>query len=179
MFNTMTITKAAGALIGALLFLLLASWGASAIYDMSGAQTAAEGEDGPRQAYAIEVDDAAGGSDEPAEAIDFSQLLAAADPAKGEKEYGKCRACHKLDGVDGTGPHLNGVVDRPVAGVSGYAYSDAMSAHAGETPNWTPEALYEFLTSPKGVVSGTKMAFAGIRKPEDIANLVAYLQQNP
>lgn len=179
MFNTMTITKAAGALIGALLFLLLASWGASAIYDMSGAQAVAEGEDGPRQAYTIEIDDAAGGGNEAEEEVDFAALLAAADPAKGAKEYGKCRACHKLDGVDGTGPHLNGVVDRAVAGVDGYAYSDAMVAHAGEAPTWSPEALYEFLTSPRGVVNGTKMAFAGIRNPEDIANLVAYLQENP
>ena len=102
--------------------------------------------------------------------------MAAADPAKGEKVFGKCKACHKLDGADGTGPHLNGVVGRPVGSIGGFAYSDAMHAHAGEAPDWTPEALQEFLADPKGVVKGTKMAFAGLKKIEDRANLIAYLE---
>ena len=74
------------------------------------------------------------------------------------------------------GPHLNGVVGREVAAVAGFSYSPAMVEHKAEAPQWTPEALQEFLTNPKAVVKGTKMAFAGLPKVEDRANLVAYLQ---
>lgn len=179
MFNTMTITKAAGALIGALLFMLLASWAASGIFHMGGAGHG-EGEEAA-QAYTIEVADAGDedSGEDAAEEVDFEALLAAADPAKGEKDFGKCKACHKLDGANATGPHLDGVVGRPIASVEGFAYSDAMKAHASDYPDWTPEALYHFLTNPKAEVPGTKMAFAGFKKAEDIADLVAYLQQNP
>jgi cytochrome c len=100
--------------------------------------------------------------------------MAAADPAKGETVFKKCAACHKLDGNDGVGPHLNGVVGRPVASVEGFSYSDGMVAHGGE---WTPEELFAFLASPKQDVPGTKMSFAGLPKEEDRANVIAYLQQ--
>lgn len=175
MLNTMTVTKTAGALIGSLLFLLLVNWGASALYHV-GPGHVAEGEEIP-QAYAIEVagaeDEAAEGEAAEEEAVDFTALLASADAAAGEKVWGKCRACHKLDGTKGTGPHLDGVVGRPVASVPDFAYSEAMVAHGG---NWEPEPLQAFLADPKGVIPGTKMAFAGLPKPEDRANLIAYLQ---
>lgn len=175
MFNTMTVTKAAGALIGALLFLMLANWAASGLYHVGPAGHGGEHEE-HAQAYSIPVEDGGEGAAEEEEQIDFAALMEAADPAKGEKDFGKCKACHKLDGTDGVGPHLNGVVGRPVASIGGFAYSDAMVAHAGEAPDWTPEALQEFLTNPKGVVKGTKMSFAGLKKPEDRADLIAYLQ---
>ena len=57
-----------------------------------------------------------------------------------------------------------------------FSYSDPMKAHAAEAPNWTPEALQEFLANPKGVVPGTKMTFAGLPKPQERANVIAYLQ---
>ena len=174
--NTMTVTKAAGALIGSLLFLMLVSWGASALYHV-GPGHVAEGEE-ITQAYAIEVVGAEGDADGGGEAaeeetVDFAALLASADPAAGEKVFGKCKACHKLDGSKGTGPHLDGVIGRPVASVADFAYSEAMVAHGG---NWDAEPLQAFLADPKGVVPGTKMAFAGLPKPEDRANLIAYLQ---
>ncbi|MCF3974560.1 c-type cytochrome [Paracoccus salsus] len=179
MFNTMTLTKVAGALIGALLFLMLANWAASGLYSVGPAGHAGEGEE-HAQAYTIPVEESGegeGGGEE--EQIDFAVLMEAADPAAGEKGFGKCKACHKLDGSDGVGPHLNGVVGRAVASVGGYAYSDAMVAHVAEAPDWTPEALQEFLTNPKADVPGTKMSFAGLKKPEDRADLIAYLQTQP
>ena len=172
MFDTMTVTKAAGALIGSLLFLLLMGWAASGIYHV-GSGGHGEGEE-HAQAYTVPVEDAGGSEAETADAgPDFATVLASADPAAGEKIFGKCKACHKLDGGDSTGPHLNGVVGRPVASVGGFAYSDGMVAHGGD---WTPEALQEFLTAPKKVVKGTKMTFAGLGKVEDRANLIAYLE---
>ena len=179
MFDTMTITKAAGALIGSLLFLLLMTWAASGIYHISVGGGDGEGEE-HAQAYTIPVEDAAGGEEAAAdEGPDFATVLASADAAAGEKVFGTCKACHKLDGADGTGPHLNGVVGRAVASVSGFGYSDGMHAHAGEAPDWTPEALEHFLLNPKAAVKGTKMAFAGLPKVQDRANLIAYLQSQP
>lgn len=173
MFNTMTLTKAASALIGSLLFLMLASWFASSLYHVGYSGHVAEGEEIP-QAYRIPVEDSSGGEEEAVEeGPDFATLLASADPAAGEKSFGKCRSCHKLDGSDGVGPHLNGVVERDVAAVEGFNYSDAMASHEGA---WTPEELNAFITNPKGYIPGTKMSFAGIKSAEERANLVAYLQ---
>lgn len=174
MFDTMTVTKAAGALIGALLFLMLANWAADGLFHVGSSRSGDHGEQA--QAYTIPVEDAGGGAEAEEEQIDFEALMAAADPAAGEKDFGKCRACHKLDGSDGVGPHLNGVVGRAVASVSGFAYSSAMVDHVAEEPTWTVEALQEFLANPKADVPGTKMTFAGLKKPEDRADLIAYLQ---
>lgn len=168
MINTMTVTKAAAALIGSLLFLLLVSWGASALFYVG----PADGD--TAQAYTIPVEEADSGAAEPVDAgPDFATVYAEADAAAGEKSFAKCRACHKLDGSDGVGPHLNGVVGRAVASSDGFKYSDGMVAHGGD---WTPEALEEFLADPKGVVKGTKMAFAGIKSVQERANLIAYLE---
>lgn len=174
MFNTMTLTKVAGAVIGALLFLMLVNWTADGLYHV-GASGHGEGEE-HAQAYSIEVPDSAAADDAPAEEqIDFGALMAQADPAAGESQFGKCRACHHLDGTNAVGPHLDGVVGRAVASIADFSYSDAMVAHADEAPEWTPEALQEFLTNPRGVVSGTKMSFAGLKNPQDRANIIAYL----
>ena len=175
MFNTMTLTKAASALIGSLLFLLLASWFASSLYHVGYSGHVAEGEEIP-QAYRIAVEggDEAGAEEAAAEeGPDFATLFAAADPAAGEKAFGKCKSCHKLDGSNGVGPHLDGVVGRDIASVEGFSYSDAMASKEGA---WEPEELNAFITNPKEHVPGTKMAFAGIKSGEERANLIAYLQ---
>jgi len=173
MFNTMTITKAAGALIGSLLLLLLVSWGASGLYHVGPSGHVAEGEAAP-QAYTIAVEEAEAPAEaEAAPEVDFAALMESADAAAGEKVFGKCKACHKIDGSNGTGPHLDGVVGRAVASVPGFSYSDAMAAHGGD---WDPETLQAFLADPKGDIPGTKMTFAGLKKPEDRANLIAYLE---
>ena len=173
MFDTMTVTKAGGALCGAFLIFLLGKWAAESLYNT---EPASHGGEEVAQAYSI--DTGAEGGDAPAaeEGPDFATVFAAADAAAGEKVFGKCKACHKVDGSDGTGPHLNGVVGRAVASVAGFAYSDAMVEHAAEAPTWDPAALAAFLANPKGVVPGTKMAFAGLKTPEEQANLIAYLQ---
>ena len=84
----------------------------------------------------------------------------------------ECIITEKIDGTNGTGPHLDGVVGRARGGVEGFKYSDAMLA---DMAPWAPEQLYAFLKNPKEYVPGTKMGFAGIAKPEDRANVVAYL----
>ncbi len=171
MFDTMTVTKAGGALCGTFLIFLLAKWAAGSLYDTGFAVH--EGEE-VTQAYTIDTGASDGGGEAAAAPAgpDFATVYASADPAAGEKVFAKCKACHKTDGTNATGPHLDGVVGRPVASVAGFSYSDGMKAHGGD---WTPEALETFLTDPKGVVAGTKMSFAGLPKVEDRANIIAYL----
>ncbi|MCV2867640.1 c-type cytochrome [Defluviimonas sp. WL0002] len=170
MFDTMTVTKAGGALCGALLVFLLGNWAAESLY-----HTGPEAHAGEEvaQAYSIDTGASEGGEAAAEEGPSFEELLASADAGAGEKVFGKCKACHKLDGSNGTGPHLDGVVGRAVGGVAGFSYSDAMAGHGG---NWEPAELDHFLANPKGAVPGTKMSFAGLPKAQDRADLIAYLQ---
>ena len=97
----------------------------------------------------------------------------AQDAAAGEKVFRQCKACHSLEaGKKGVGPSLNGVVGRKSGSVEGFAYSPAMQ-NANVT--WDAENLTKYAADPKGFVAGNKMAFAGIKKEEDLKNLVAYL----
>jgi cytochrome c len=164
MFDTMTLTKIGGGLFGALLILLLGKWVAEEIYHMD-----SHGE----AAYVIEVEDAPVSGDEVAE-VGIEELLASADIAKGAKVFKKCGACHKLEaGKNSTGPYLFGVVGRDVAAADGFGYSGVLSGMGGE---WTPERLDGFLTKPKEYAPGTTMGFAGLKKPQDRANVIAYLK---
>lgn len=174
MFDTMTVTKAVGAVCGSLLVFLLGNWAATGIYAMG---TGGHGEEGEHaQAYTIDTG-AAAPSTEAAPEIDVAAVLAAGDAAAGEKVFGKCKACHNVEGKDGTGPHLNGVVGRPIAGIGGFEYSASMAAHAPAV--WEPETLFHFLENPKGFAADTKMKFAGLPKPEDRANIIAFLASHP
>ncbi|MEM6940679.1 MAG: cytochrome c family protein [Pseudomonadota bacterium] len=161
MFDTMTLVKAGFGFLGAWLILLLGKWAAEEVYHAE-----LHGE----PSYVIEV---ASAEPEVEEVVDVEALLAAADPGKGESVFRKCSACHKLNGEDGVGPHLNGVVGRDIAQVDGFGYSGAL---AGLDQAWTPENLYGFLLNPKGWAPGTSMGFAGLKKAEDKANVIAYLQ---
>jgi cytochrome c len=173
MFDTMTMTKAVGAVCGSLLVFLMLGWAGSSLFTVGGGHGGAHGGEEMAQAYTIDT----GAEEAPAEGAeagpDFATLLASADATAGEGVFKKCASCHKLDGSDGVGPHLNGVVGRMHAAISGFAYSEAMAALSAEP--WSPEALNTFLENPKKAMPGTKMAFAGLPKPEDRANLIAYL----
>ena len=107
------------------------------------------------------------------------QLLAEADVEKGTKTAKQCLTCHTFGEGQAAkvGPNLYDVVGRAKASESGFAYSEAMKGKGG---SWTYEDLNAFLTSPKDFVPKTKMAFVGLRKPEDRANVIAYLHSlNP
>lgn len=169
MFDTMTMTKVTGAVCGSWLVYLLAAWGADSLYHVG---HDSHGSSEIAQAYTIDTGVEEVAAEEEA-GPDFATLYAAADLAAGEKAFAKCRSCHKLDGTDGTGPHLNGIVDKAKAASAGYSYSDALVAMASET--WTPENLDAFLLNPRGYAPGTKMAFAGLPRADERANLIAYL----
>jgi cytochrome c len=101
-------------------------------------------------------------------------FLASADPAKGEAVFKKCTACHNAapGGPNALGPNLHGIMGAPLAAKPGFAYSDALKSKGG---TWTWDAMSEWIKTPKGFAPGTKMTFAGISKPEDRANLLAWL----
>lgn len=101
--------------------------------------------------------------------------LASASPEKGEAVFKKCGACHNAEkgGAAGIGPNLYGIVGAPHARTAGYAYSESLGAMKGKP--WTWDELSAWLASPKTYAPGTKMAFAGIAKPDDRAALLAYL----
>ena len=109
---------------------------------------------------------------------DLGTLLAAADPAAGERVFAKCISCHTIEqgGAAGIGPNIYGIVGQPIGKhAASFAYSSALADHGGE---WTYESLSEWLASPNGFASGTKMSFPGLSKPEDRANVIAYMRAN-
>lgn len=101
--------------------------------------------------------------------------LQSADPQAGQKVFRKCGACHTIEqgGPNRVGPNLHGVVNRSVAGVDGFRYSDAMKQYGGQ---WTTERLDNYLEDPRKVVKGTKMVIPGLKDAEDRANVIAYLK---
>ena len=96
-------------------------------------------------------------------------------PRKGEKVFGKCKACHKIDGKNATGPHLDGVVGRPIAAVADFGLFRRAQRPHGDS--WTLEHLDAYLTNPQGIYPGQQdVLVAGLPKAEDRANLIAYLE---
>lgn len=106
---------------------------------------------------------------------DLGTLLAAADAAKGERTARVCMSCHTFEqgGPNRVGPNLWAVVGRDIGSHAGFNYSTALRTHPG---NWTYDELDRYLASPARAIPGNKMAFAGLRKPQDRANLLAYLR---
>ncbi len=107
--------------------------------------------------------------------VPLGVLLAKADKDKGMATAKACMACHSFDkgGANKVGPHLWDVVSRPMGTAEGFAYSEGFKTMAGK--NWGYEELNAWLTAPKEYIKGTKMAYAGLSKPEDRANVLAYL----
>ncbi len=101
--------------------------------------------------------------------------LAEGDAAAGEKVFKKCKACHIIDKEKNRlGPHLIGIMGRASGSVDGFKYSKAMM-EAGLT--WDEATLDQYLADPKGFVPKNKMAFPGLKKEKDRANVIAYLKE--
>ena len=103
--------------------------------------------------------------------------VAEGDASKGESVFKKCKACHAVgEGAKNKiGPQLNDLFGRDAGSIDGYKYSKAMIAAGANGLIWNEATIGQFLAKPKSFLKGTKMAFAGLKKDADIANLVAYL----
>ena len=131
--------------------------------------------------YAVEIQQASTSTTATAtvedKKVDIAALMALGDVNAGEKIFKKCAACHSINqgGANKIGPALYNVVGRKIGGVADYKYSKAFVEYGKE---WNFEELNGFLTKPSKWIKGTKMAYAGLRKEEDRASIIKYLNQN-
>jgi len=169
--DSFELNKIIGAVLGTLLFVMGVGFLAEAIYHPI------EGNGPGYNLPEPEVAEAGAPAEEEAE-TPLAVLLASASADRGASAVRKCQSCHNFgEGEPNkTGPHLFGVVGRPEGGLSDFAYSEGMLEHNANGDVWTYENLNAFITSPKTYVPGTKMTFAGVRSPEERADILAYLQ---
>lgn len=124
----------------------------------------------PKEEDSAEVVPAAAA--EPVAEVTFASLTG--DAVKGKTVYNQCMACHSVkEGENRVGPSLHAHVGKKAASVAGFTYSEAMKK-SGLV--WTEEELYKYLEAPQRSVPGTKMSYAGMKKPQDRADVIAYLK---
>jgi cytochrome c len=100
---------------------------------------------------------------------------AAGDPKAGEKVFRKCATCHEVKAPKNkVGPHLVGIFGRPAGTVEGFKYSDAMK---NSNVVWDEETISAYVREPKAYIPDNRMIFPGLKKDEDVANLIAYLKE--
>ncbi len=157
---------------GWVLFSGIVALGASIVSGMVFHADDHEFPEGEEFGYFVEAAEEEGGADA---GPDLGTLLANADASAGEAVFAKCTACHTIEqgGASGIGPNLYGVMGSAIgAHAAGFAYSSALAEKGG---SWTWENMDDWLQSPRGFASGTKMSFAGLSDPEDRANVMEYL----
>ena len=108
--------------------------------------------------------------------IDLAELMKIADYDRGAKIFKKCASCHNINKGEGAkvGPNLYGIVGKAKGVFAGFNYSDALKNKGGI---WDKESINQFITKPKDYIAGTKMAFAGLKKPQDRADVILYLEK--
>lgn len=163
--------KVAAAVLGTLVFAMGTGLLAEAIYHVEAPET---------PGYDVAVAETTAAPAEGAETAAVEPIavrLASASAENGLKVSKACAACHNFDkgGANKTGPDLWGTVNRAPGTHEGFAYSTAMVEFGKANPQWTFEHLDGFLANPKEHVPGTKMGYAGLKKPNDRADLIAYL----
>ena len=104
-----------------------------------------------------------------------STAYADGDAARGKAVFAQCRVCHSLNaGENGVGPSLHGLFGRKAASLPEFRYSPFMQ-RSGIV--WDEAALRKYLPDPQAVVPGTKMTFIGLKDPQQIEDVIAYLKQ--
>jgi cytochrome c len=167
------VNMAVGALLGTVFVLLSISIASEGIFKSEAPE---------KPGYVIAAAEAgaeAGAGEAAAAETPIATLLAKADVAAGETIFKKCAACHdgSKGGPNKVGPNLFGIVSRPMASHEGFSYSAGIKAFSkGSTVAWDYDALNHFLTAPKKYIDGTAMGFAGLKKEDERANVIAYLR---
>jgi cytochrome c len=169
--DSFELNKLLGGLLGAVFVVFSISLASDAIFSSPAPET---------PGYAIAAAEPEEGASESAEPEEepIAVRLASVDIAKGETLFGRCSACHTVEsgGANKVGPNLWDIVNRPIASHEGFAYSGAMKEFSeGGTVVWDYDHLDHFIASPKGLVRGTAMGFAGLKNPQDRADIIAYL----
>lgn len=170
--DSFELNKMAGALLATVFVLMSVRLASDAIFHTEVPE---------KPGFVIEAAEATGGEEaaggEVAAVEPISPLLASADVAAGKTVFKKCASCHTIDsgGANKVGPNLYGIVGRGMGTHEGFNYSVGMKEFAaGKT--WDYESLSQFITKPKAYIKGTSMGFAGVAKPDERANLIAYLR---
>lgn len=166
------VNMAVGAFLGTVFVLMSVSIASEGIFH-------SEAPEKPGFAIIAEETTGEAGAGAAAEAeVDIKPLLASADANAGAAVFKKCAACHTIEkgGPNKVGPNLWGVVERPIASHEGFAYSAGMKTFAEANKTWTYDHLSYFVEAPKKHVPGTAMGFAGVEKPDERANLIAWLR---
>lgn len=168
--NTYELNKIAGAVLGSLLLIMVINEIGNLLVRPHHLE---------QSVLDIDVGDdtaAAEAKDEATDTPSLAVLLANADAEKGARVARKCTACHTFEagGANKVGPALYGVVGSAKAAADGFAFSSALTDMGGE---WTFENLDAFLANPRGYAPGTKMSFAGLKKPGDRADILLYMRE--
>lgn len=164
--NAFEVNKILGAILGALVFIM----GLSVLSDIIFSEEAPE-----EPGYRIAIVEEHGGEEEAP--VPFAVLLASADAKAGQATARICSSCHAFEAGPSTptGPNLHGVAGRGIASLDDFNYSAAMVDHAAEAGSWSYDELNGFLENPQRWVPGTIMGFAGVKDPQERANLIAFL----
>jgi cytochrome c len=108
--------------------------------------------------------------------VDATGAKVVGNPANGEKIFKQCQTCHFLqEGKNFTGPTLYGIIGRKAGTIPGFSYSKA-NKESGKV--WEPQVMFDYLENPRKAVPGTKMAFVGLKKPQDRADVISYIAAN-
>lgn len=131
-----------------------------------------------KHGYVVEINDSSPENNNSAEVeikIDVIELLANANVSNGEKLIKKCTICHGFTkgGPNRVGPNMWDIVNNKKAHRDDFAYSKALASKGGD---WSYEDLYHMINKPTKFIPGTKMNFIGFKKPEDVADVIAYLR---
>lgn len=162
--------------------LMLAACGGSEDPTPTAAPTPAPVETGTPQPEPTPAAEASSEVDEASLEVDETDALIAALPAPyneasykaGERVWKQCATCHRLDPADGhrTGPNLHGIFNRHSGASEDFKYSKALQEADFQ---WTAEEIDKWLASPKEYLEGNRMSFAGVRRPNDRRDVIAYM----